>query len=317
MLRRAVLLAAKVNTKKLVKANNVLEPTSKWSFDFCKQFTTMKVDTSLGLPVATETASSQVFERLPLNEHNLLNDADPTAHADIEGVMKKMKIPRNIWYGDVLKANNRMVDQLARACKESISVKKKEKKIDQCAEHFLQLCGFDDKPFSITAEGSDFAAFGMSCFSEADHYVVVTPDNDLVLIFEDKVGRLGPDGHIGQVIGEMLMMLSVNAQIQVPFTRKGKAIPPSPPSTKKPIFRSIYAVRFVDYHVSCFTMNPTEQQIYDVCLHGKICKPKLQLLTDTEKATRNKGFSLVDPKQRKHALRTMAAMRQAITKENK
>lgn len=72
-------------------------------------------------------------------------------------------------YTSVLQDNERMVDHLARARREERAEIRHEKKIDQCAEFFLILCGYADYPFSITAEGANFKIFGKTCYSAGDH----------------------------------------------------------------------------------------------------------------------------------------------------
>ena len=159
-------------------------------------------------------------------------------HCGIEKIMKHLGVPeRKI--DKVLDDNRRMVGQLARARREELSSTRHEKKIDQCAQHFLQLCGFDSSPFSITAEGDDFKIFGKECQSDGDHYVVVTPSNDLVLVFEDKSLKFDEvvkqQGHLGQIVGELLQLLSLNRN--------------------KKVFRSVFAVRFINYFVTAFRLD--------------------------------------------------------------
>jgi hypothetical protein len=182
------------------------------------------------------------------------------------------------------------VDHLARARQEEKLPKRHEKKIDECAHHFLQLCGFDNSPFSITAEGDDFKIFGKMCHSDGDHYVVVTPNNDLVLVFEDKSLKkwevLAKQGHLGQIVGELLQMLSLNR------------------GNKK--FHSIFAVRFINYRVTAFRVEPDKATLNTLCGTRKVPTTKLQLLCNEATPKISPGLSLIDPKERLQALQIVS-----------
>jgi hypothetical protein len=85
---------------------------------------------------------------------------------DIEAVMKRMgyvtTIRHNAANDIVLRDNERMVSQLANARQEEVSSFRNEGAIDQVAERFLILCGFDDDPLEITEQRSNFTLFGKS-----------------------------------------------------------------------------------------------------------------------------------------------------------
>ena len=191
-----------------------VKSVSKWTWSFCRQFVEVVHDPTLSLPTGTPLwSSAEVFAELPIDDTVLCNppmDKQVFEHCDIEKVMKAMGC-RVDPCSKVLEQNQQMVGQLARARREEKSQKRHEKKIDYCATHFLILNGFASSPFSITAEGDDFKIFGKKCHSDGDHYVVVTPSNDLVLVFEDKSLKFDKvvkqQGHLGQIIGELLQLL--------------------------------------------------------------------------------------------------------------
>jgi hypothetical protein len=196
----------------------------------------------------------------------------------------------------VLEQNQQLVGQLARARREELSATRRERTIDQCAQHLLQLCGFDSSPFSIKAEGDDFKIFGKTCHSDGDHYVVVTPSNDLVLVFEDKSLKVGAvvkqHGHLGQIVGELLQLLSLN--------RVNK------------VFRNVFAVRFINYYVTAFRLEVSERTLHGLVTTRAVPPKKLQLLCSDAAATKNRGLSLIDRTQRREALQLMADIRNYI-----
>jgi hypothetical protein len=206
-------------------------------------------------------------------------------------------LPRDLFLVD----NQRMVDQLADARREEKSPKRYEKKIDQCAEFFLILCGFANSPFSITAEGADFKIFGKMCHSDGDYFVVVTPNNDLVLVFEDKSLKeeevLAKQGHLGQIVGELLQILSLNRD------------------NKK--FHSVFAVRFINYRVTAFRVNPDKATLNALCDTRKVPTTKLELLCSEATPKISPGLSLIDQKERVQALQLMADIRQFILNNTK
>jgi hypothetical protein len=194
-----------------------------------------------------------------------------------------------------------MVNQLGRARIEELSSTRKEKKIDQCVEHFLILCGFNSSPFAITAEGADFNIFGMKCHSDGDHYVVVTPSNDLVLVFEDKSLMqdevIKQHGHLGQIVGELLQLLSINRDNNV--------------------VRSVFAVRLINYCVTVFRLDVDQPTLKGLVESRRVPLTKLQLLCSDATPTKNRGLSLADPTERVKALQIMADIRNFIVSTKK
>ena len=250
-----------VNKSTKLKGGTIRPPyvksVSKWKMSsFCDQFVDVVHNPTLSLPIGTPLCpSAEVFAELDIKDKILLHppkDKQVFEHCNIEAVMKSLKLPTmadgspNL---NVLLDNQRMVSQLARARREELSLTRHKKKIDQCAEHFLILCGFDTCPFEITADGCDFKVFGKSCYSDCDHYVVVTPNNDLVLIFEDKSLQAGQvlthQGHLGQIVGELLQIMSVNRD-----------------NNK---FRTVFAVRFINYRVTAFRVDPVKATLQTLC----------------------------------------------------
>jgi hypothetical protein len=282
-----------------------VKSVSKWTWPFCQQFVELVHDPTLSLPTGKPLVpSAEVFAELDIDDKLLLNppkDKQIFEHCRIEKVMKRMGYVRKRTsetqgYTSVLLDNQRMLDQLARARREERAEIRHEKKIDQCAQHFLVLCGFDNSPFTITAEGADFQIFGKTCFSDGDHYVVVTPHNDLVLVFEDKSLKEGQviekRGHLGQIVGELLQMLSLNRD------------------NKK--FHSVFAVRFINYFVTAFRVCPSKATLRTICDTREVPVTPLRLLCTEATPTTSLGLSLIDKTERLQALKRMADIRQFI-----
>ena len=302
-------------------------PANKWKWSFCKQFVDLVHNPTLSLsPALSLPPSAAAFARLKIDDDVLLNppkDKDVYEHCDIEGVMKCMglaPVPDQALYDasptqrtkmmnellavtkrydKILDDNRRLVLQLSTARKEEQSIKRNEKKIDQCAQHFLQLCGFDDKPFKITSKGRSFTIFGKTCYSAADHYVVVTPNNDLVLVFEDKSllenHAIPKQGHLGQIVSEMLQMLSVNRDAK--------------------LFHDVFAVRFINYRVVAFRVVTDQATLDTLCDTCEVPAKKLQLLCSEVDPLTNWGLSLIDLQERAQALQRMADIREFIMKK--
>ena len=284
-----------------------VKSVSKWKMSpFCDQFVDIVHNPTLSLPTGTPLCpSAEVFAELDINDKILQHPPKRKQvfeHCNIEAVMKKLGyVPK---YEDgypigALVDNQRMVSQLARARREELSSTRNEKKIDQCAEFFLILCGFATAPFDITADGCDFKIFGKWCYSDCDHYVVVTPNNDLVLIFEDKSLQAGQvlthQGHLGQIVGELLQMLSVN--------RDNKT------------FRTVFAVRFINYRVTAFRVDPVKVTLQTLCDTDKIPTPKMKILCTENTPKVSPGLSLIDVTERRQVLQLMADIRSFIVKK--
>ena len=289
----------RLKAKDIIYTTHV-ESVSNWTWAFCKQFVKLVHAPTLLLPTSDMRPSAAVFAKLAINDVFLL---DPTKskkvfeHCEIEKVMKTMGYVIGVDpYTKVLDDNRRMVNQLGRARREEKSQKRHEMKIDQCAGHFLQLCGFDDDPFDITAEGADFKIFGKVCHSVGDHYVVVTPSNDLVLVFEDKSLEDGQliekRGHLGQIVGELLQMLSLNRDNNT--------------------FRNVFAVRFVNYRVTAFRVEPCSETLATLCDTDRVPTSKIKLMCTEKTPQKHLGLSLIDQEERLKALQIMADMRRFI-----
>ena len=292
-----------------------VKSVSKWKMSpFCDQFVDIVHNPTLSLPTGTPLCpSAEVFAELDIKDKILRHPPKRKQvfeHCNIEAVMKSLKLPTmadgspNL---NVLLDNQRMVSQLAdarleelaRALREELSPTRYRKKIDQCAEHFLILCGFDTSPFEITAEGCDFKIFGKWCYSDCDHFVVVTPNNDLVLIFEDKSLQTGQvlarQGHLGQIVGELLQILSVNRD--------------------KKTFRSVFAVRFINYRITAFRVDPLKATLRTLCDTDKIPTPKMKILCTEKMPKESPGLSLIDATERRQVLQLMADIRSFIVNE--
>jgi hypothetical protein len=291
-----------------LKSHGIIErmsvkSVSKWTWPFCQQFVELVHDPTLSLPTGKPLVpAAEVFAELDIDDKLLLNPPKTKQvfeHCEIEKVMKRMNIPAMADGSpnpSVLERNQAMVDQLARARREEKAEFRHEKKIDQCAQHFLVLCGFDNSPFTITAEGADFKIFGKTCYSDGDHYVVVTPNNDLVLVFEDKSLKegevLAKHGHLGQIVGELHQMMSLNRV------------------NKK--FHSVFAVRFINYRVTAFRVCPSKATLRTLCDTREVPATPLQLLCTEATPTTSLGLSLIDKTERLQGLKHMADIRQFI-----
>jgi hypothetical protein len=129
----------------------------------------------------------------------------------------------------------------------------------------------------------------------------VTRNNDLVLVFGDKSLKegqvLAKQGHLGQIVGELLQMLSLNRE--------------------KKKFHSVFAVRFINYRVTAFRVVPTRATLTTLCDTVNIPKTALQLLCSEATPKTSPGLSLIDPKERVQALQIMADIREFILKDTK
>ncbi len=211
--------------------------------------------------------------------------------------MKQVRVPL-VDSSLVIDHNENMVFHLATARQGEKSPTRREGKMDMCALSFLQLCGFDSTPFHITAEGSDFKIFGKKC-RDGDHPVVVTPHNDLVLIFGNKPlnekQTVEHEGHVGQIVGEMLQMLSLNRD--------------------KDKFRNVFAVRFVNHRVTAFRLEQVLTTLNTLYETNKVPTTKLRLLSTARNPTMDLGLSLIDSKERVKALQMMADIRMFLLNE--
>eukprot|EP00760_Papus_ankaliazontas_P020511 PhM_4_TR18444/c0_g2_i9/m.72786 len=196
-----------------VKVSGELKPVNDWRwYPFCTQFTDLVHSSSLELPEArTMEPAMQVFAKLDIDVDVLRAPSNskgvrPDEHCNIEGVMKAngfmpqldirtvlaaSEAERNRMLAehsrrrdavnDILKNNQNMVLQLSTALREEDLPAnpepgyKVEGKIDECSRQFLQLCGFGQVPFFITAQRPRFRIFNSQCSAKSDQYVVLTP----------------------------------------------------------------------------------------------------------------------------------------------
>lgn len=198
----------------------------------------------------------------------------------------------------IIDANRVLVGQLSVARKLDASDAYPESSIDLLAQSFLTLCGFNDgETFSVSAAGSDFRIFGMDCHSKADFYVVLSQKGDLVLVIEDKAEKLvrAPHaailnhGHLGQIVGEALQVLSVNRE--------------------KNAFRTVFALRFINHHFSAFRVDVSKRTLATLVDTQKVPEEKMQFRCTTKDPLVNRGWSLIDKSERTKALQTMANIR--------
>lgn len=288
-----------------------VQSVCNWMFSpFCDQFTRIVHDRTLSLPRAEPWPSSKVFSQLPIDDNLLLNppkDKPVFEHCDIEGVMEEMGyVHRKTWetpdYTKVLDDNQRMLNQLKDARQEEMSSIRNEGALDQCAEHFLQLTGFDSAPLHITERRGHFTIFGKRCHSRADMVVIASSNNDLVLVCEDKSLKEGAkpvaeQGHLGPIMGELLQILAEN-RARVP-----------------PTFRSVFAVRFVNYYVTAFHVHPDRSTLGTLCDTQNVPAKKLRLLSSVPDPKTNFGLSLIDADERKQIVQLMANIRGFIVKK--
>jgi hypothetical protein len=292
----------------IIKKESV-ESVTKWRFSpFCDQFTQIVHDPKLALPRAALSPSAKVFSELRIDDQLLLSpplDKRVFAHCDIEAVMKRMgyvtTIRHNAANDIVLRDNERMVSQLANARQEEVCSFRNKGAIDQVAEHFLILCGFDDDPLEITERPSNFTLFGKPFHCAADLVVVNSQNNDLVLVCGDKSVKAGTksvpeQGYLGQMMGELLQILAENRNRNLPT------------------FRSVFAVRFVNYYVTAFRVDPDPITLSTLCDTRNVPAKKLRLLSSVAAPKSSFGLSLIDKAQRKQAVQLMANIREFIVR---
>ena len=127
----------------------------------------------------------------------------------------------------------------------------------------------------------------------------MTPNNDLVLVFADKSllenHKIPKQGHLGQIVSEMLQMLSVNRDTK--------------------LFHDVFAVRFINYRVVAFRVVIDKATLDTLCDTCDVPTTKLQLLCSELDPLTSRGLSLIDPQERVLALQRMADIRQFIMKK--
>lgn len=250
----------------------------------------------------------QVFAKLHIDKRILFNRPKGSTafdHCEIEKVMHSLghKQRAGGWettgFTRILDNNRRMVNLLSEAVQqEQDDVWVQEKQIDECAHELLQLCGFADDPFVISSEKIPFRIFGRICQAASDKYVILSENRDLVLIFEDraflaqKKQKVASDGHLGQIMAELLQCLSLNQE--------------------KNIYRNIFAIRYVNYHVAGFRIDADQATIDTLVKKDYLPDKKLTLQCTLKNPAEEIGWSLINKKERLKALQLMANIRDFI-----
>lgn len=274
-----------------------VKPVSKWTWKFCEQFVDIKYDPTLSLPTGIDLCdSAKVFAELSINDEFLIKPPRGERvyeHCKIEAVMERKGYtttdPRSHY---MCMQNMLIVRCLADVRQQELSSNRYFKKMDRLADIFFRLSDFDKEPFDIKARGSDFNIFGKTCSKNDAFYVSTTPENDFLIMFGDQ--SLAPDevvkreGHLGEIVGGLLQFLVLNRANN--------------------IFRSVFAIRFVDYYVTAFRLDADESTLNTLVKTNKAPKKKLLLLCSDISPTKHRGLSLIDKNERLKALQLMADM---------
>jgi hypothetical protein len=99
-------------------------------------------------------------------------------------------------------------------------------------------------------------------------------------------------GHLGQIVGTLLQLLSVNRV--------------------NGVLRNVFAVRFINYHVTAFRVDVGKATLKSLVETRRLPRKKLRLLCSDAAPTTNRGLSLIDPIERGKALQLMADIRNFI-----
>ena len=305
----AVLLARK---QTLISGNGKILSASDWRFDpHCEPFTKLEYHPTLRLPQSTlksmMTPSAQVFCNLPFTAENLkgtlIQDDAFVASFKIPETMKKVghRVEDTTL---ILESMERMVTRLDTSVDGG-----DETNIDYLAEILLQICGFDHRYFRIKAmKAQQFDLFGRRC-GVPDHTVILSPKGDLVLVCEDKkkvkkTEFVGKQGHLGQIMCELLQILSLNLK-----------------KTSGPVIRNVFAVRMINYHVTCFRIDPVEDTL-KALVNNKTKTPphfseneKLTLLCSVKNPRKDYGLSLIDHTERTEACQLLTDVRKFILED--
>ena len=186
-----------------------------------------------------------------------------------------------------------MIKFLATAAHEELAPTRTEKDVDAGAHELLRLCGFFEDSLEMGTGEKRFDIFGSKCSSIADHYIIHTANDELVLVWEDKSLREGEAipqrGHVGQIMGELLQLLSVNR--------------------KHGVFRTVFAVRYINYNVTAFRVDADEATLDTLVTTANRPAKKLKLLCSVKHPATDRGLSLIDNKERGQAMRLLAAIR--------
>lgn len=172
----------------------------------------------------------------------------------------------------------------------------KEKKIDILAFRLVDLCGLSEGHFNLSVENCNFKFLGLSTASQPDVMVIESKTKDLVIIFEDKTGHFRHDGYLGQIVSELLMCHYHN-HFQLDSNEY------APPN-------QVFLLRCFQHYVSAFSMTIERDTLDSVCHHGNLIRgKKLQLLTDANNPTQERGYNLLVPNERKSIIFLIETMK--------
>jgi len=178
--------------------------------------------------------------------------------------------------------------------------KRTEGKIDLLAMALARLCGLTIEPFGLDARKPSFRFAGQLCETECDVYIVTNATNELVIIFEDKSGKFGNHGYLGQIVCELLMCFSDNL-------------------IKGFESRRVFCLRVFQHYVTAFAMTATTKQINAVCEDSKVPNPLIDLCSTvadpTVEANGGKGLDLFVPAERAQIINLLARIRHAILQQ--
>jgi len=74
----------------------------------------------------------------------------------------------------------------------------------------------------------------------------------------------------------------------------------------------VYLIRCYLHYVSVFSMTVEGKQLEDLCTNGVLKEgKKLELVSDTEDSVHQHGYNLLEVKERKAAIKLIAAIRQS------
>ena len=81
------------------------------------------------------------------------------------------------------------------------------------------------------------------------------------------------------------------------------------------MFRNVFAVRFVNYYVTAFRVDPDRRTLNTLCDTRNLPAKKLRLLSNVADPKTNFGLSLIDADERKQVVQLMANIRGFIVKK--
>jgi hypothetical protein len=207
------------------------------------------------------------------------------------------------WWGYIVDTNYVLICKLHRSILDSTEEARSQvcdvRYAKDCAtQPLLDVCGFNAFPPSIDCLKSPFQLFGQEINSIPSHWVIGTPDDDLVVIFGDKwlmhdqiVKR---QGYLGEIMFKLLQLLSIN------YNKNPRVI------------RDVFAVRMITHHVTCFRIKPIKATLDTLINTREDPKTKLTLICSDPDPINNKGLSLIDPTERKQAVKLLTSIRHVV-----